>query len=63
MFCEVVGSVFFAWFPYQDELTLLYPVFYPPVSHVESFREFLSEVSGEDSFCGGIVGRYTVSFG
>ena len=56
MFCEVIGSVAFAWFPDQAELALLYPVFYPPVSHVESFREFLAEVSVEDAFCGGIVG-------
>ena len=63
MFCEVIGSVAFAWFPDQVELELLYPAFYPPVLHVESFREFLAEVSGEDDFCSGIVGRYAVSFG
>ena len=62
-FCEVIGSIFFSWFPYQVELTLLYPVFYPPLLHVEGFREFLAEVSGEDDFRGGIVGRYAVSFG
>ena len=56
MFCEVIGSVAFAWFPYQVELALFYPFFYPPVSHVESFRDFLAEVSGEDAFGGGIVG-------
>ena len=47
MFCEVIGSVAFAWFPNQVELALLYTVFYPLVLHVESFREFLAEVSGE----------------
>ena len=44
-------------------MALLYPVFYPPVSHVEGCCEFLAEVSGEDAFPGGIVGRYAVSFG
>ena len=63
MFCKVVGSIFFAWFPYQFELSLFDSVFYPPVSHVEGFREFLAEVSGEDAFCGVIVGRCAVSFG
>ena len=63
MFCEVIGSIFFACFPYQVELALLYPVFYPPVSHVKGFREFLAEVSGEDAFCGVIVGLCAVSFG
>ena len=52
MFCEVIVSVSFVWFPYQVEFALLYPVFYSPVSHVEGFREFLAEVSGEDAFCG-----------
>ena len=61
MFCEVVDSIFFAWFPYQVELALLYPVFYPPVSYVKGFWEFLAEVSGEDTFRGEIVGRYAVS--
>ena len=52
-FCfEVIVSVSFAWFPDQFELELLYPVFYPPVSHVQSFREFLAEVSDEDTFGG-----------
>ena len=63
IFCEVIVSIFFAWFPYQVELALLYPVFCPPVSQVEGFREFLAEFSGEDAFCGGIFGRYTVPFG
>ena len=63
MFCEVIGSVAFACFPYQVELTFLYPVFYPPVSYVESFREFLAEISSEDAFGGGIFSRYAVSFG
>ena len=52
MFCEVIVSVSFVWFPYQVEFALLYLVFYPPVSQVEGFREFLAEVSGEDAFCG-----------
>ena len=63
MFCELVGYVAFAWFPEQVKLALLYPVFYLPVSHVEIFREFLAEVSGDDAFDGGIVGRYAVYFG
>ena len=63
MFCEVIGSVAFAWFPDQVELALLYPVFYPPVSHVGNFREFLAEVSGDDAFDDVIVGQYAVSFG
>ena len=63
MVCKVIVYVAFAWFPDQFELELLYPVFYPPVSHVERFSEFLAEVSGEDSFGGGIVGRYAVYFG
>ena len=41
MFCEVVGSIFFAWFPYQVELALLYPVFYPLEYRVlKSFDSF-----------------------
>ena len=44
-------------------MALFYPVFYPPVSHVEGFREFLAEVSSEEAFRSGIVGRYEVSFG
>ena len=62
-FCEVIGSVAFYGFPYQVELAFLYPVLYPPALHVKGFREFLAEVSGEDAFCGEIVGRYLVSFG
>ena len=63
IFCEVVDSILSAWFPYHVELAFLYPVLYPPALHVEGFREFLAEVSGEDAFCGEIVGRYLVFFG
>ena len=62
-FCKVVGSIFFTWFPYQFELALFDSVFYPPVSHVEGFWEFLAEVSGKDAFRGGVVGRYAGSAG
>ena len=63
MFCKVVGLIFFAWFPCQFELALFDSIFYPPVSHVEGFSEFLAEVSGEDAFCGGFIGRYSGSSG
>ena len=37
MFCKVVGSILFTWFPYEFELALFDSIFYPPVSHVEGF--------------------------
>ena len=63
MFCKLVGSIFFTWFPYLFELAMFDSVFYPPVSHVEGFYELLAEVSDEDNFHDGTVGRYAGSAG
>ena len=62
-FCKVVGLILFTWFSYQFDLALLDSVFYPPVSHVKEFWEFLAEVGSGDAFCGGVVGQYAGSAG
>ena len=40
MFCKVIGSISFAWFPDQVELALRYLVFYLPVCMSKSLESF-----------------------